>query len=1733
MFHKLKKKRVYLSIISFFLIIFSGLTMASEINATSADGLLVYVPTTPGTTIDYRTWNITEINFSAATTDTQSFSNNIEWAVLKANHERDEFILATLTSTTINCATYIYNGTGWGNYNLITSACGDNAARRPLTVAYEQISGDALILYENSSTADQTLSYQIWNGTGYNTASTFNHGLPSNILTNIHAVPKSNSDQIMVLGLTQGNDIFAVLWNGTGFEERHNVTLTASRSTSFRPFDFKWETQSGWGLVAYGVNNDNADLQTYDPINKVWSGAITDAIDVGNQEPTKIRMCNDPNSNDIGIIIFDSGNDVSVEIWDGSSIESSPTAPSDDTSTESSAISAINIDCAWNSTNGAIFIFVDRGNTADEEISYVTYNQNGWSSATLEGAALSPQVDLTTGSLENLRIDKNPVTDELIVTVIDNGADLNVIRYNESWHTLDPRELDASLECLDDTDCTSFAWSQYDTVPKIHNITPEGQNYNADAVINITANVTDNINVSAVLANVTLPNGTINQVTLIDSNADDVYNSTFSTTSASGTYTIRIQANDTSKHKNINSSETSTFSIGDVIAPNISAFRTPTSDESFSQNVNVSIEINVTDNINVSAVLANVTLPNTTVNQITLVNQSNNVTWLENFTATDTVGKYQILIIANDTTNNINTSQRNFTIGDTTPPDVLNVLPTAGSSFTSAGSIVNISANVTDSSSDISAVIANVTLPDGTISQITLQNLTYLDLYNFSFLNTGQNGTYNVTIIANDTENNINSSETTNFNVGDIVFPTITLDKLTDEFNTTDTTLTFNFTAIDNTNTFSCSLIVDSTTEKTNSSVSNDTTTNFILSSITEGSHQWNISCTDGASNANTSDTRTFRIDNTVPTFVSLTTSPSDEASLDPGTNVTAIANVTDNITYISNVILQYKLSNNSDYTNLTMVFDSDNLYNISFNASDAGTYNLRVFANDSLNNAATSNLVNISVQLDKTWTRTPVTFTPISTSLNANVTLGNLTVNNTGDYQLNFSINSTSATTIFNDTLSSTTNFTLNAGENYTISVNDSTSTSGVKSVILSINTTETDSDPVALLTTGTVIAAAGQPALVATITTIPSSVTQSDTGVEIIAQLDNIGEGNASNVSFYFTLPDDWTISSGDINITFEDFLDSDLEENTIQVDIASDAVTGDQIVIINATGVNASGSNLLDDSLIFGEQKTVTVNAKSSNLGASTGGSGPSGTSGAGGATGGSSGGSVIRLAGKETIETVEEFRILRGTSQTVSVVITNPFTNSRLTDVTLELQGFLSQYIKVNPPFLRSIGANKSKEFKLTIEVPAYLNQSEYNLTAIIKGSLHAINPTLAGFSRKAFEETRSILLFVHAVAGSEANNTLMLADQAIKDMAKAGFPTERVIKMFQTALEQLELNNFETAFGLANQILKIKEEAFEVDALIKEIQANIEKANSKWLDTPETKKALTLALKAFEREDFATALQRAKDTQLTYILETKGRINILWFLKTYWWAIILGMLILSISSFLIYRRFIITIIAQRLKNLAKEETSLESLMKDAQFKYIKENSISGEEYHKLIAQYESRLNKIQQIKTKLRNKRVGIVKTEQELDNLQREEKEVIGLLKKEQKDYLQLGKLTRKQFLGKYESDKRRLVEVQEEKELAREKLGRDKISKKYKVLSFVNNTYLKVRSLFKKKPDLVSKKEIERVIRKPSKIRSSEEQPKKEPKKKTLQEQRKESNNKAKRMSKEELEKRFPGAFK
>lgn len=299
--------------------------------------------------------------------------------------------------------------------------------------------------------------------------------------------------------------------------------------------------------------------------------------------------------------------------------------------------------------------------------------------------------------------------------------------------------------------------------PSIQNSTAVPSPVNITKPVTISANVTDNTQVGTVVAEITLPNGSVTAIFLTN-DTQDKYNSTFTPTELLGVHNVTILANDTSG--NVNSSTTN-FTVVDQIPPNITILGCSPDPVDFGNNVtcNATIQDFATD-----SVTAIIQSPTGATFNATVQNVTNN--YFFTFTNITEIGEYNITWEANDTSANTATAQDNFTVQEIKPPEVFNL--TATPPVVNQTDTVNITANVTDNF-NLSTVRANITKSDGTSIIANMTQSGGLFRANFTPTATDPLGTYNITILANDTAGNLNNTERTNFTVTDGILPIITI----------------------------------------------------------------------------------------------------------------------------------------------------------------------------------------------------------------------------------------------------------------------------------------------------------------------------------------------------------------------------------------------------------------------------------------------------------------------------------------------------------------------------------------------------------------------------------------------------------------------------------------------------------------------------------------------------------------------------------------------------------------------------------------------------------------------------------------------------------------------------------------------------------------------------------------------------------------------------------------------
>ncbi len=1027
-------------------------------------------------------------------------------------------------------------------------------------------------------------------------------------------------------------------------------------------------------------------------------------------------------------------------------------------------------------------------------------------------------------------------------------------------------------------------------------------------------------------------------------------------------------------------------------------------------------------------------------------------------------GGHIIRFYANDSYENMGTATRIFsvdtTLTDTSPPTITVWSPVNGTYYSAS-----ILANITLGESGSSAAYSL----NGT-ANVSMGNLS-LAAWNATI--NPPEGSHNIRFYANDSSANKNSGNsslvyfffdvTTPQNVlknNTPLAPNDTVDITCHSQWTDNIELDYGYLEHNETGTAINSSLV---------SLAGNNWLNYTISSVntTPGIVQCKAYVFDKAGLANTANWIINIADITAPAIENVTYLPNTTNDLDPGVMVNVTAFVSDNVS-ISSVIIQYRLNTSNVWTEALMSPVTPAMYSGNFTPT-AGNWSFRVYVNDTSNNTNASTVTNITVGLDYAWlnvTNIPDTKAIVQTE-QREINLGNITINNTGDFDLNFTVTSDTGWVLFNRTNTSLS-LAVNSTQNKTtfnVTANTTGFAVGTYAYSISINayamnTTLVSSQNI----NGTiVIQNVAGPFFAVTITNYDATVTQGDADIILTATLSNLGTIEATGAWLNWTIPSGWTNTSGSVN-NFIGFLGvgSKVTSN-VTILIGSTASLGAQTITASAgSNESASGS----------DSKSVTVSASSPTSSAS------STSSGSGGGLAGSTPATVTPEQKALLLQTSETLELVRGLNDTFVIKVTNPFRNSVIKNITLDVKGFLARYISTAPDKIFEIPYNETWLFKITITAPAYLTKGTHPLNFTITGRL------VEGAAERTIIEQRFVTLSVHEISRMEANATLEQAINNYQEMLTAGFPTATVKKLLEQAKNIFEKNDYEKVNEITGMITFVRNTAFKTKSSIESLSDNIKNAEKEGLRVDGAKNLLNLALAAFEREDYASAEQRIRDAQLVYAIETIGKINYIKLLMDYWWAVAIFISAVYTIGIVVYRRVIVVLIARKLEDLAVEEASIAGSMKEAQKMAYEEKTMSATDYHKAVYGYESRLSEIKKERAGLRAKRVGILKAPKEMDNLKNEDEEILGLMKNLQREYFERRSMSKPTYDKRMRTYRLRKAEIEEALAVLETKPGKDAakavrkektVEKEIPKIRF-GELFDKIKKVFEKKAGRVEK---------------------------------------------------------
>jgi tetratricopeptide (TPR) repeat protein len=764
-------------------------------------------------------------------------------------------------------------------------------------------------------------------------------------------------------------------------------------------------------------------------------------------------------------------------------------------------------------------------------------------------------------------------------------------------------------------------------------------------------------------------------------------------------------------------------------------------------------------------------------------------------------------------------------------------------------------------------------------------------------------------------------------------------------------------------------------------------THNFTFTPNSTGTWFYKFYTNDSVNNMNISLVYNFSVvDTTGPSFLSINYSPNSTLDMDPNTTIVVSANVTD-ISGVVNVTLQYKESNASQWTNISMV-NVSSIYSANFTPNSLNNWTFRIASKDVFNNTNLSDSINLSVVYDWNWTRLPETFDAVGGTIGSNITIGNLTINNTGDYSLEFNLSLWSGTpsVYFNESLLNVSNMSFRLVE--------VTATAPITvseyPLVIKTDAINTSAYPDFLYSNTTLVAYISGPYLYLEIVNYDSSVTQRDHIDNLTVKVTNLGNETATNVWINWTLPSGWssrdnlTQNIGNLSVGASDYFD-------ISADVGPEATTG-TVEIVTKTNCSEGKYNSLS--------RSVTVSSYSVQE-----------TSSGGGGTSGGGGGVVVRGGGGFVLYTPPEYNlsitapeiveIVRGDNDSFSVEVKNTVKGTFILNISLVVEGFYRSNLIIEPGIRDKLEYSQIKKYNITVRVPYYIGEGKYPLNIVVSADASDKNITVNNTDSKRVTFSKQIMLIVLKTEKDAFTRCLIEAESKMREMEEAGFNVFYINDKIRKAKQEFSNNNYRQFRELCEKAKELEKKAYEIEEAMDEFKAKLQTLR---YSRKGSEKIFGLVKDAFNKGDFELAEKLMKDALAIYAIEAQVRESLADKLKRNWRIILYSSLIIFIVAIETYKRTSLRMLNKKLRELKEVDRSVLEQVKRTQDNYFNKKMMSVRVYKRYMNQHRKSVANIQEKISNIELRKIRLSRSKQP-EHFEREKERIINLIKRLQEKY--------------------------------------------------------------------------------------------------------------------------------
>ncbi|MFH0874620.1 MAG: hypothetical protein V1859_01695 [archaeon] len=1026
--------------------------------------------------------------------------------------------------------------------------------------------------------------------------------------------------------------------------------------------------------------------------------------------------------------------------------------------------------------------------------------------------------------------------------------------------------------------------------------------------------------------------------------------------------------------------------VVDLVMPSVRNLNPSGTEFNYQNNLVINISANVSDNINVSTVFANVSW--STKNELISLAHVGNGIYLGNFTNTSFLGIYNYTLIANDTLNNINQTVKNYFIINMTSnitvyspvsnsvykyqeTDFFFEIPALygadfvwyyleGYSTEFANDNYKLSFEESGSEEEeISQASVDLTNISQSFATVYGMNINKISL---KIKKTGNPENSTVEIKDNSGYPLNNAIATANITSDDV-----------SEGSFEWVNLTFNQTVSLNADTTYWIYLISNGTEQNfyefeinsqsayaGGNLSNNATKDmlfrlydnkkYLIRDIDLERQEYNVQffANHSVFPQIESEYITFIVDYTPPVISDLTYTPSDSDGLDPGTPINVSLMVSDELAG-ANATLRYMHEDDDDWS----VFEMENktgYFEGNFTPDREGQWYFSIYVIDSSFNDDSIENNELDVRYEYNWSITPNVFNSTGGMLGTNITIGTLLINNSADFTYEFNVSPLQASPIIYINESVQRLITLDPGETISYQIIGTTKNSlSTDYINILVDAQNDTASPQSYYSNITLISVLSGPFLHVDIVDYSSTVVQGSHVNTIKARITNVGNETAFNVSANWTLPEGWT-SREATNLTYDNISSGgyDSKEYTISADVSSSAPLGAALIEII---VNCSeGSSDSDTRTVTVTSASQDDNNQNNNNNNDNNGGGGGGSTG-GGSTGG---GSTVYVRDPKLEINISDFEIIRGQKKEFAFSIMNNVSDIIFGSINFSIEGLYKNYYNITPNEILNFSYEEKEEIKIIIIAPIYMQAGKHDFV------LKAIT------DQGVFSDEFSLIVFDSAISNiSCLDESLRLVDE----LEIAGFNVNKLKEDYEKASYLNNLKNYKELLSACDMIKLSAANAIKTKEGLQKIEDEIISLKAQGYNINAANSSLSESLLLLNSGEFDKAYVALKDSIfLLDITKKTGKplpIAVGDFIKKNLVAILLGLIAIAIFITLSVKHIALVTMKRKLRLLKSEEKEIMKLFCNIQKEHFEDKIMGTRLYLKYMDEYRARLAKIKE------------------------------------------------------------------------------------------------------------------------------------------------------------------------